>query len=520
MNILSKKKILSISFFVALFMGIVYGLLLFFYPQTLPRLVESTVWNAVLGIGSTFLLFFISSILFIIYKEVYSRVFVGLVAGVLFGLLFGSTYTMYVAPVGDIFLRLIQLLVIPLVFASLCLGIVNLGDVKKIGRIGGKTIVYYMGTTLLAITIGVVVANVIKPGTYMSKETKEEYISKYQQEVETKTTQTQESQLAMTIGTALIEEQNLSEEEKKVFLEKYSKRIEEECQVSMEDSFSISQTLVNIVPKNPFQPLVNDDMLQVIFLSIMFGLLLAHIQQDKREILEKGIEGLNDTMMIFVTWVMKLAPWGVFALMAKIVSQVGFSILQSLFVYMLVVLSGLVLHMVIVYGSVLWLVARISIITFLKKIKSVILISFSTSSSCATIPVSMNCVEKEFNVTPTISSFVIPLGATINMDGTGLYQGVATIFIAQVYNIPLDIWGQLTIILTATLASIGTAGVPGVGIIILTMVLKSVNVPIEGIALIIGVDRVLDMCRTVLNVMGDLCASVVVQNSEWKREKK
>ncbi|HNZ65926.1 MAG TPA: dicarboxylate/amino acid:cation symporter, partial [Planctomycetota bacterium] len=352
------------------------------------------------------------------------------------------------------------------------------------------------------------------------KETKEEYVLKYQQEVETKTTQTQESQLAMTIGTALIEEQNLSEEEKKVFLEKYSKRIEEECQVSMEDSFSISQTLVNIVPKNPFQPLVNDDMLQVIFLSIMFGLLLAHIQQDKREILEKGIEGLNDTMMIFVTWVMKLAPWGVFALMAKIVSQVGFSILQSLFVYMLVVLSGLVLHMVIVYGSVLWLVARISIITFLKKIKSVILISFSTSSSCATIPVSMNCVEKEFNVTPTISSFVIPLGATINMDGTGLYQGVATIFIAQVYNIPLDIWGQLTIILTATLASIGTAGVPGVGIIILTMVLKSVNVPIEGIALIIGVDRVLDMCRTVLNVMGDLCASVVVQNSEWKREKK
>lgn len=507
------KKFLT-SLLVALLMSGIYAILLWLIPSILPKLSENSMHNAIYGITATFFLFFISTVLFLKYKEVYSRVLVGLVSGVLFGLLFGETCTSYIAPVGEIFLRLIQLLVVPLVFSSLCLGVLSLGDIKKIGRIGGKTILYYVLTTMFAIAIGLTLGNIIKPGNWINDEVKETYLQKYQETVANKTNTSPEKKLALTIGESIYKSSPLSPEEQEKSFNAYQDSLKDKLKGKVNKAPSIGEMIVNIIPKNPGKAIVETDMLQIIFIALVFGLLLAHISKDKKDVIEKGLSGVSDAMIVFVGWIMYLAPWGVFALMSKIVSQVGASVLKALFMYMAVVILGLALQITIVYGAVARLAGKMSLFTFLKKIKSVILWSFSTSSSCATIPVSMQCVEKEFNVSPTISSFVIPLGATINMNGTALYQGVATLFIAQVYGIPLDIWGQLTIIITATLSAIGTAGVPAVGIIILAMVLNSVHVPLEGIAIIIGVDRVLDMCRTVVNVMGDLSATIVVQATE------
>lgn len=272
--------------------------------------------------------------------------------------------------------------------------------------------------------------------------------------------------------------------------------------------------LIGIVPTNPIKAMTDGKMLQIIFMALLFGLVLSTVAVEKRETIAKGLDGVNDAMITLIGWIMKFAPFGVWGLISITVAQAGTDILHALFIYMLVVIAGLILHILIVYSSAVYFFAKIPIFTFLGKIKPVLLLAFSTSSSAATLPVTMKCAEDEFGVSKGVSSFVLPLGATMNMDGTALYQGVAAVFIAQVFGIPLDLGGQLTILFTATLASIGTAAVPGAGMIILAMVLESVGIPLVGVALIIGVDRILDMCRTAVNVAGDLSATLFVNATE------
>jgi Na+/H+-dicarboxylate symporter len=277
---------------------------------------------------------------------------------------------------------------------------------------------------------------------------------------------------------------------------------------------SIVDTLIDIVPKNPFESLTAGDMLQIIFFAIMFGIAVTMIPGGKGKILIEFFDAVSDAMTQLVHVVMKFAPIGVCALIAAVVGRFGAQILLSLMKYAAIVLAGLAIHMGTIYSLAVWIFARMNPLFFFRGMRPAQLIAFTTSSSNATLPVNIQCAEENLGVPKDIASFVLPLGATINMDGTALYQGVAAVFIAQVYGIPLTIVDQVTIVLMATLASIGTAGVPSVGIITLTMVLRTVGLPLEGIALILGVDRILDMCRTIVNITGDASAAVIVAATE------
>jgi Na+/H+-dicarboxylate symporter len=276
----------------------------------------------------------------------------------------------------------------------------------------------------------------------------------------------------------------------------------------------VIETLIDIVPQNPVEALAGGNMLQIIFFAILLGIAVTLIPREKGRPVIAFLDGISEAMIKIVHIVMKLAPLGVLALIAAVVGQFGASILLSLVTYSLVVVAGLAIHMLAVYPSAVRLLAGMRPGFFFRGIRDAQLIAFSTSSSSATLPVTMECAEENLGVSEEVSSFVLPLGSTVNMDGTALYQGVAAVFIAQVYGIPLGFTAQLTIVLMATLASIGAAGVPGVGMITLAMVLEQVGVPLEGIALILGVDRVLDMCRTAVNVTGDASAAVIVAATE------
>jgi Na+/H+-dicarboxylate symporter len=280
---------------------------------------------------------------------------------------------------------------------------------------------------------------------------------------------------------------------------------------------SMVETLLNMIPRNPIQAAANMDLLPLIVFTIIFGAAISMIQEDRRKSVLTFFEGVNDASMVVIDWVMKLAPYAVFALIAGIVSRFGLDLLKSLLIYSLVVVAGLLLHLVITYGGAARFLAKVNPIAFFKSIRAVPLIAFSTSSSNATLPITMETAERDVGVSKEVSSFVLPLGATIDMDGTALYQAVAVMFIAQIYGIPLGFGEQLTVVLTATLASVGAAGVPSAGIITLIIVLQSVGLgdKVEaGIALILGVDRILDMMRTAVNVTGDLTASAVIARSE------
>jgi len=282
----------------------------------------------------------------------------------------------------------------------------------------------------------------------------------------------------------------------------------------LEERPSLIQTLVNIVPTNPVKALAEGNMLQIIFLAIIFGIAVTLIKKEKAKTVIEFFDGFNDTIIQIVHMVMKLAPYGVLALIAAVVGEFGINILLPLLKYSLVVVSGLFIYTLSVNSLTIGLIGRYNPLKFFKNYRPAILIAFSTSSSNAALPIAMECVGEKMNVPKEITSFVLPLGATINMDGTALYQGVAAIFIAQIYGMGLGITQQLTIILTATLASVGAAGVPGAGIITLAMVLQAINVPLEGIALILGVDRILDMLRTTTNIIGDAAGAVVINATE------
>ena len=408
--------------------------------------------------------------------ELYTKILIGLILGVIVGIVANKLgiapfISTYIKPFGSAFIRLISMIVVPLVFASLFVGTASLNDIRKLGRIGGKTIGFYLCTTAVAIVIGLVLANIFKPGSGLTKETQEQLLANYADEA------------AEKIDTAL----------KKP---------------------SLGETLIDIIPRNPMEALSGGDMLQIIFFALMLGIAITLIPQDRASPVIKFFDGINEAMIKMVHIIMEFAPYGVFALIAAIIGEFGLGILGPLFKYSIIVIFGLFLHVIITYSAALKIFTKVKIISFFKGVRPAQLIAFSSSSSSATLPITMECVEENIGVSKEISSFVLPLGATINMDGTALYQGVAAVFIAQVFGMDLNIGQQLTVVLMATLASIGAAGVPGIGMITLTMVLKQIGVPLEGIALILGVDRILDMCRTIVNISGDATCATVVAYSE------
>ena len=405
----------------------------------------------------------------------HTKIFIGLILGVVVGLIFGEKATV-IEPVGTIFLRFITMIVVPLVLVSLMLGTASLGDIRKLGRIGIKTIVYFTLTTMIAISIGLALANIVKPGTGLNEDVKAELYKSYESGAQ-------------------------------VGIER------------MEEKPSLKEILIDIVPTNPVKALIEGNMLQVIFLGLLFGLILTLIKKEKAEFLIQFFDGVNDVIIQVVHIAMKLAPYGVLALIAAVIGQYGVNILVTLLKYSLVVVGGLVLYTFTMNSLTVAFLGRMNPLRFYKAVKEAMIIAFSTSSSNAALPVSLECVE-HIGVPREYSSFVIPLGATINMDGTALYQGVAAVFIAQIYGIPLGITDQITIVLMATLASVGAAGVPAAGIITLAMVLKQIGIPLEGIALILGVDRFLDMCRTTTNIIGDMACSVVIKETEEKGKTK
>lgn len=381
-----------------------------------------------------------------------------------------ETIATLIKPIGTIFLRLLMFIAIPLVVATLIVGAASLGDIRKVARLGGKTVGFYLITTSVAITIGLSLVNFIRPGERLPPDSREKLMAEYQADIST--------------------------------------RIEQEIE------FDLIDTFVNIVPTNPIKALANAEMLQIVFFSIMIGVTLSLVRKEKAQPVISFFEGISETMIKIVDLIMLTAPFGVFALIAATVGQFGFEILQTLVWYAIVVIAGLLLHLFGTLSLLVRFLAKMSPLKFFRGLREPMLIAFTSSSSAATLPVNMEATEKNLGVPKQITSFVLPLGATINMDGTSLYQAVAAVFIAQVYGFDLTLGQQLTILLTAVLASIGTAPVPGVGIIMLIIVLQAVHVPEEGIALILGVDRILDMSRTVINVSGDAAVASIVARSE------
>ena len=417
--------------------------------------------------------------------QLYTRITIGLVLGAAVGVAVNAsgfadtvTWTERILPllnfVGGAFIRAITMVVVPLVVASLMMGVASLGDIRKLGRIGGKTIAYYMVTTAIAITIGLVLAVAVKPGSRINPESREALSREFM------------GQAAGTVEVAAAKP-------------------------------GVWDVLLDMIPRNPIEAAATGNMLPLIVFVLIFGAAVSLLIPERRDAVLNFFAAVNDASMIIIDWIMRLAPYAVFALLSSVVSRFGLDVLRSLAIYAAVVVVGLIVHTFGTYSAAIALLARLSPIEFFQRIREVPLIAFSTSSSNATLPVTMETAEEELGVSKGISAFVLPLGATVNMDGTALYQGVATVFIAQVYGVELHLAALLTIVLTATLASIGTAGVPSAGIIMLILVLQSVGMggqAAAGIALILGVDRILDMLRTVTNVTGDLSAAVIVARSE------
>ncbi len=361
--------------------------------------------------------------------------------------------------IGQIFIASLKMLVVPLVFISLVCGVAALGDINKLGRLGGKALLFYVSTTAIAITLAISLALLVAPGEGFN--------------------------LSVTTAPDFIPQ----------------------------EAPSLAQTIINLVPDNPVKAMAEGQMLPLIFFSLLFGIAIVMAGKAGKRI-EQQFNDYNAIMMELVSILMKIAPFGVFCLIAKTFSLQGYDVIMPLISYFLVVVGALLIHALVTYPLLLKTFTGLNVGIFLKKMRQVQIFAFSTSSSNATIPINIENTEKKLGVDNSVASFTIPLGATINMDGTAIMQGVATVFIANVYQIPLGIEQYLAVILTATLASIGTAGVPGVGLIMLAMVLNQVGLPVEGIALIIGVDRLLDMMRTAVNVTGDAAGTVIIAKSE------
>lgn len=396
--------------------------------------------------------------------KLHFQIFLGIILGILAGILFRENIY-YLAPIGDVFIRLLKMVIIPIIFASLIVGVMNLGSIQNLGRLGLKTFVYYLVTSLSSVTIGLIMVNMIKPGVGS-----------------TLTLQADSVDLSVT-----------------------------------KTQFSFLDVFMQIVPENIMHSMVEEKMLGIIFFSIIFGCAMLAIDR-KSKALNDVINSLNDVVLKITDWIMLLAPLGVFALTATIVGKTGFGAFKPLAFYMFTVLLALFIHVFFILIMALIFIGKYSPIKFIKHVFPALATAFSTDSSVATLPVTMECLEKNVGISKKVVGFVSPLGATINMDGTALYEAVAAMFIAQVYGIDLSITQQFVIMLTATLASIGAAGIPSAGLVTMVIVLRAVNLPLEGIGLLMAVDRVLDMCRTTVNVFGDACGAVIIARLEGENK--
>ncbi|KAB0465329.1 MULTISPECIES: dicarboxylate/amino acid:cation symporter [Vibrio] len=396
------------------------------------------------------------------------RVILGMVAGILTGFAIQSLFAEsgfvnnYIVNGlfevgGQIFVASLKMLVVPLVFVSLVCGTSSLKDLSTLGRMGGKTLALYIGTTAVAITLALTIGNLFQPGAGAD----------------------------LTAASSF----------------------------KSTDAPSLGQVIIDMFPTNPIQAMAEGKTLQVIVFAVLFGIAISAAGKPGERI-AAVFSDLNEVIMKLVALLMNLAPYGVFFLMAKLFSSLGLSAIWNLAEYFLVLAGTLLLHGLVTYSAMLKGFTGLSPITFLRKMEDAIMFAFSTASSNATIPVTMETAKNRMGVDNKVASFTVPLGATVNMDGTAIMQGVATAFIAQAYNIDLTMGDYLMVILTATLASVGTAGVPGVGLVMLAMVLNQVGLPLEGIALIMGVDRLLDMIRTAVNITGDSAVTIIVAKSE------
>ncbi len=390
------------------------------------------------------------------------QIFVSLVLSVVVGLFLGDAATgpvkTWIAPVGTMFINLIKMMIVPVVLCSLIVGMTSMGDMKKLGRIGIKTVAFYMVTTAIAIVIGFAVAGVIEPG----------------------------------IGMAL----------------------PSEAAPKVKEAPSIMQVFVNMIPKNPIESMAKADILPVIVFALFIGAGIISVGGKKGAILINVFDSGAEVCYKIIAMIMRLAPIGVFCLLLPVVVQNGPKVLLPLLSVIMAMAIGSIIHAVVVYSGIAAAAGHMSPVKFFRGMAEAMVIAFTTCSSAGTLPVNMKNTQEKLGVKRDIASFVLPLGATINMDGTALYMGVCSLFIANVYNIPLTMDQMMLIILTGTLASIGTAGVPGAGLIMLAMVLQSVGLPMEGLALVAGIDRVLDMFRTTLNITGDAAVAVAIDATE------
>ena len=404
------------------------------------------------------------------------KIILGMFLGVIFGLIFSqfdigkSLITDFIKPFGTIFIKLLKLIAIPLILASLIKGISDIKDLSKLSKMGSRTIGIYLITTIVAVSVGLVVVNIFKPGNQISLDTRVELINAYSSD---------------------------ANEKKEIAVEQSQK--------------GPLQPLIDLVPENIFYATTeNKNMLQIIFFSILFGLGLTLIPEKDSIPVKKFIDSFNSVILKLIDLIMKTAPLGVFALLASLVVEApSWNLFKALAFYSITLVCGLI-FLIILYVFFTYIYVKKKPNEFIKGISPAQLLAFSTSSSAATLPVTIDCVEKRLGVKKEVSSFVLPIGATVNMDGTSLYQAVAAVFIAQAFGIDLTFYAQLGIILTATLASIGTAAVPSAGIVMLVIVLSQAGIPEAGLALIFAVDRPLDMCRTVVNVTGDAMVSMIV----------
>ena len=426
----------------------------------------------------------------------HTKILLGLLIGLISGLVVNTLYpanqnvqwfvSNIAYPAGQIFLRMIFMIVIPLIFTAIVLGVADFKDIHKIGRVGIKSLLFTVVITAVSVLIGITLVNLVQPGSRILAEDREALIQ------------------------TLSNNQNVSN-----------------IVSAAKESKGLMQIIIDIIPRNPFVDIVNafdpnyrgGGLLAVMFFALIFGIALAVSKSERTEPLTKTLEGLYDVVMKIIDFAMKLAPFGVAALIFSVTSQLGFQIISTLLLYVLVVLTALLIHLLVTYGAILKFIIKRSPIDFFKAISEVIITAFSTSSSNATLPTSMRVTSEKLNVNKDISNFVLTVGSTANQNGTALFEGITVLFLAQFYGIDLSIGQQVLVVVLSIIAGVGTAGVPGGSLPMIVMVLQTVGIPAEGIGIIFGVDRLLDMSRTVVNVTGDIVLALWVDKSESVLEK-
>ncbi|NOX75204.1 MAG: dicarboxylate/amino acid:cation symporter [Gammaproteobacteria bacterium] len=388
--------------------------------------------------------------------------------------LFGVTFYQVYEFVGTLFLNALKMLIVPLIVSSIVVGIANIGSGSALGRLGGKTVLYYACTSLIAILIGLVLVNLVSPGVINGEPAKD------------------------LIG--------LGGETESI-----------RAKVEGRGAGDVAEVFLRMVPTNIVSAAADGQMLGLIFFSLLFGFFITKLKKDRAHVLSNFWNAVYEVMMLITDWVMKFAPIGVFALVAKVVASTGFAAFQPLALFFITVVLALAVHFFVVMPILLRVFGRVNPLRHYRAMAPALLTAFSTSSSSATLPLTMECVEKNAGVSNRTSSFVLPLGATINMDGTALYECVAAIFIAQAYGIELSFATQFTIVMVALLTSIGVAGIPAASLVAISIILATIGLPVEAIGLILAVDRILDMCRTTVNVFSDSCGAVVIARAEGEK---